>query len=295
MLFVGYIFLFPLVWLISLLPLPILYDFSNFLYFLIYHIARYRRKVVYENLRNSFPEKSEKEINEIAKKFYKYFSHLIVEIIKLFNISDREFKERIKLRNPELLNELCKNGIHCIVVTAHYGNWEWLAGITDKDIIPYKIMSVYKPLKNIYIDNMLNRFRSRFGTEMVPMTKVLKVMVQNKNDGIPVISLFIADQTPMRHQIQYWTKFLNQDAPIFLGVEKLAKLTKQAVLFLRIIPVKSGYYEAEAIKLFEDVSNVSDYEITEAHVRLLENVIREKPEFWLWTHRRWKLSYLKSK
>jgi len=251
--------------------------------------------VVYENLRNSFPEKSEEEIKEIVKRFYKYFSHLIVEIIKLINISDKELKERIKLRNPEILNDLCNKGIQSIVVTAHYGNWEWLAGITDQDIIPYKIMSVYKPLNNIYIENLLNRFRSRFGAEMVPMTKVLKVMVKNKNEGNPVISLFIADQTPMRHQIQYWTKFLNQDAPIFLGVEKLAKLTKQAVLFLKIIPIRQGYYEAEAIKLFEDVSNISDFEITEAHVRLLENVIREKPEYWLWTHRRWKLSYLKSR
>ena len=288
---ITYLLLFPIIWLISLLPLRVLYFFSNALYFLIFHVIKYRRKVVFENLRNSFPEKSEKEIQEIARKFYKYFSNLLLEIVKLVTISEKEFKSRINIKNPEVLEDLYKKGLHCIAVTAHYCNWEYYAGTCGKT--PYNIMSLYKPLSNKYIDRLLTRIRTKFGADLVPMSGALRAIVKYKREGTLTVSGFIADQTPVRQYIQYWTTFLNQDTPVFLGVEKVAKQTKQAVIFLKMLPVKLGFYEIEVIKLYEDVSNLPDYEVTEAHVRLLEKIIQEKPEYWLWTHRRWKLSHLR--
>jgi KDO2-lipid IV(A) lauroyltransferase len=288
---IAYIIFCPIIWLVSLLPLRVLHFLSGGLYYLIFYVAQYRRKVVFENLRNSFPEKSEKEIQEIARKFYRYFSRLLLEIVKLVTITEKEFKSRITIKNPEILVDLYGKGLQCIAVTAHYCNWEYYAGTCGKT--PYKIMSLYKPLSNKYVDRLLTRIRTKFGADLVPMASALRAIVRYKKEGTLVCSGFISDQTPVRQYIQYWTTFLNQDTPVFLGVEKVARQTNQAVIFLKMLPVKFGYYEIEVIKLFEDVSNVADYEITEAHVRLLEKIIKEQPEYWLWTHRRWKLSHLR--
>ena len=283
-----YILIFPIIWLLSLLPFKVLYFLARGVYFINFYIIRYRRKIVFNNIKNSFPEKSDAEVRLIMKKFYKHFSRLFFEIIKQITISKTEFKKRVKYKNPEVLIDMYNRGIHSIVVTAHYGNWEWLPSLSD--CTPYRTMSVYKPLSNRPLENLLTKFRTRFGTELVPMNQVLKKMIQYKNHGKPTLSCFITDQTPIYQHIQYWTKFLNQDTPIYLGVEKIARQLNLAVLFYKMNPVGLGYYEIEIIKLFEDVSTLSELEITEAHVRVLENTIREKPEYWLWTHRRWKYS-----
>jgi len=283
-----YILFFPILWLLSLLPFRVLYFLSKGVYFITFYIIKYRRKIVYNNIKNSFPEKSEAEISLIIKRFYKHFSRFFFEIIKQITISESEIKKRVKYKNPEVLLEMYNKGIHGIVVTAHYGNWEWLTALSDST--PYRTMSVYKPLANKPLEKLLTKLRTRFGTELVPMNQVLKKMIQYKNQGNPTLSCFITDQTPIYQHIQYWTKFLNQDTPIYLGVEKIARQLNLAVLFYKMNPVKLGYYEIEIIKLFDDVSNLSELEITEAHVRALETTIHEKPEYWLWTHRRWKYS-----
>jgi KDO2-lipid IV(A) lauroyltransferase len=275
-------------WLISLLPLRVLYVFSKFLYFLIFYVIGYRKKVVYENLSKSFPNKSKEEIDEIARKFYKYFSRLIVEIVKLTSISPSELENRIKYKNPEIFEELFKQGKNVAIITAHYGNWEWLTGVCEAT--PHRIMSVYKPLSNKFLNKHFIKLRSRFGAELVPMASIIRAIIKLRNENITSATLFISDQSPMRHLIQYWTEFLNQDTPVFLGPAKIAMQTKQAVVFCKVLPLKLGYYEVELVKLFDDASNYSEKEITEAHVRELEKQIIEKPEYWLWTHRRWKHS-----
>jgi Kdo2-lipid IVA lauroyltransferase/acyltransferase len=290
--YLVYILIYSVVWSISLLPLPILYFLSKGLYVLIYYVIGYRKKVVFENLRNSFPEKSTEEIKQIAKKFYKYFSRLLLEIIKLITISKQELKKRIVFRTTDVLTDLYNRGISGIVITGHYGNWEWVSGLADST--PYKVMAVYKPVSNKYLDNLFIRMRSKMGTELVNMNRILKAILINKREGIPTLSFFNSDQSLVKEHIQYWTTFLNQDTPVIIGAEKIARLAKQAVLFCKIIPVRVGYYEVEVINLFEDVSQVKDFEITEKHVKLLEDMIKEKPEYWLWTHRRWKLSYLRN-
>jgi Kdo2-lipid IVA lauroyltransferase/acyltransferase len=284
---IGFLIGYPFLWLLSLLPLNALYVISDYILFpVVFHIVGYRKKVVYENLRNSFPEKNESEIDTIARKFYKYFCSLFVEVIKLINISDKEYKQRVKYSNPEVFEELYKKGLNVIAATAHYCNWEWLSGITDSS--PYRNMSLYKPLSNKYLEKVVTKMRTRFGADLVPMEQVARKMLSYKHDGILTASCFISDQTPISSHINYWTTFLNQDTPVFLGVEKLARSLKQAVVYLKMVQIKRGYYEFEIVKLYEDVSNVKDYQITEAHVRELEKQIIAQPEFWLWTHRRWK-------
>ena len=153
-------------------------------------------------------------------------------------------------------------------------------------------MSVYKPLRNKPFGDLLSRMRTRFGAEVVPMNQAIRTIIKYRNNNLPTLAYFISDQSPMYSHIQYWVKFLNQDTPVYLGVEKIARQFNMAVLFAKTTRIGRGKYEVEIIKLFEDVSNVKDFEITEAHVRILEKIIIEQPQYWLWTHRRWKLSHL---
>ena len=288
---VIYCIVFPLLWLISLMPLRVLYAFSDFvLYPLVYHVAKYRRKVVYDNLRKSFPEKSEAEIATIAKKFYKHFGHILVETVKLINISKAEVKKRIRYRNPELFFELFEKGKSIVAVTAHYGNWEWLVGVPEN--MPCRVLSLYKPLSNKHIEKMLTRMRTQFGAELVTMEDAPRILFTYKQNNVKTLSCFISDQTPIRSRIHYQTQFLNQVTPVFLGPEKMARKLKTAVVFVKMIPVKTGYYDFEIVPIAEDASLTNEHEITERHVKILEEQIKEHPEFWLWTHRRWKYQIL---
>jgi KDO2-lipid IV(A) lauroyltransferase len=277
-----YIIFFPILWLISLLPLNVLYIIAKGFYFLVYYVFGYRKTVVLQNLKNSFPEKSNKEIINISKSFYKHFCNLFFEIIK----------QRIKFKNPEILTELYSQGKSCMIVAAHYGNWEWTAALAD--CTKYKTMSVYKPLTNKPLEDLLSRMRTRFGAEVVPMSQAIRTIINYRNAKQPTLAYFIADQTPMFHHTQYWTKFLNQETPVYLGVEKIARQFNMAVLFFKILKTAKGKYEVEIIKLFDDVSKVAEFEVTEAHVSILEQTIIENPQYWLWTHRRWKWSHLAS-
>jgi KDO2-lipid IV(A) lauroyltransferase len=252
-------------------------------------VVQYRKKVVFENLKNSFPEKSQIERNQIARKFYKYFCQLMVETVKLVSISEKEFKKRVWFKNPEILDDLYKKGLSGVVITAHYGNWEWFAAITDKDRNPFHCMSIYKPLSNKQVEEVVNRCRTRFGADVVPMKQTIKVMVGYKKKNLQTLSLFIADQSPMRSHIQYWTQFLNQPTPIYLGPEKIAKSLGMAVIMMIFKETeKRGYYEIEISKFADDLTSFHEHELTEWHVKKLESVIRERPEYWLWSHRRWK-------
>lgn len=284
--FIIFTIVYAVAWLFAWLPLRVLYIFSDGFYFILFYVISYRKNVVYSNLRNAFPQKTELEINQIAREFYKFFADLLLETFKVIHISKSEMLKRVKYVNVPLFEELYKKNKHALVVMGHYGNWEWLPGIALW--VPNRTMSVYKPLNNKYFNAMFHKMRTKFGSELIPMKMVPKTLLQYFSDGKPSTSLFIADQSPMRSEIQYWTTFLNQDTPIYTGVEKLAKKYNMPVLFLIIKRVKRGYYNVETKMLFEDVSNVDAHQITEAHVKALEQEIINAPQYWLWTHRRWK-------
>lgn len=282
---VFYIFLF-LNWVITLLPLRILYGFSPVFYFLLYHLLRYRKTVVLTNLHNSFPDKTEKELVVISKKFYWHLADLFIEVLKLQHMNAKRIKERYKVLNPELLNKLCDEGKSTIGIFGHYGNWEWIISLPLS--IEYKSVTVYKPLANKYFDRLLNKFRSQYGIELIPMIKTGRTLYRYEKEGINTLIGLVADQTPPGNEIQYWTKFLNQDTPVYLGIEKLSHKFNMAVVFFHIDKVRRGYYELTPEIITIDPTKLKPYEITERHVKKLEEQIKERPELWMWSHRRWK-------
>ncbi|TCV18605.1 KDO2-lipid IV(A) lauroyltransferase [Sphingobacterium alimentarium] len=275
-----------LFWSLSRLPFSALYMLSDTLYILVYHIFGYRKKVVFKNLRNSFPEKSEAEIQDIAKKFYKYFPDLIVESIKMASISRQEVEKRIELLNPEEVYRHFDAGKAVIGVTAHYGNWE--LGILRLSLMTeFPKLVIYKPLNNKDFDSVYNTIRTRFGATMVPMKQILRHIVRLKNT--PHISIFVADQTPVYQDSDYFMTFLNQEALVYTGTERIAKMTNNPVVYCHIgRKAKRGHYYCKFTTLIEDPKDYNEYEITHIHNQFTEKMIQENPPYWLWTHNRWK-------
>ncbi|MDP4210335.1 MAG: lysophospholipid acyltransferase family protein [Bacteroidota bacterium] len=286
---IGYRILVLLVKAISRLPLWLLYIISDCLYPVVYYLVRYRKKVVFENLRNSFPEKSEKEITIIAQKFYHHFCDLIIEIVKLNHISANEITRRFKLRNPEKFNPEWKQKKHILFVLGHYNNWEWGCCFPMQIPKDYTFSAIYKPLTNKYFDNLFLKMRSRFGALPIPINKTGRTTAEFIRNKKLLMLNFIADQSPSQGDIKYWTTFLNQETPVYIGIENMARKIRQPVYFFRVIKIKRGYYEVEAEKLCDDCNDLEPNELTEMHVRILERQIQEAPQYWLWSHRRWKV------
>lgn len=273
-------------WLIALLPLPLMYIFSYLLYFIFYYLPGYRKKVVMMNLRNSLPEKSEAELISISKKFYMHLGDMFIEGIKLRHMSIGQLNKRFKFINPELVNSYFAKNRDAIAAFGHYGNWEWTVGMHR--VINHHILMVYKPLNNSYFDKYFFNIRSRYGMEIVPMSSVLRRIIENRKENRNTISCLVADQTPPRKEIHYSLDFLNQSTPVYLGVEKIATKFDMAVFYFNIRKVKRGYYEVEAELLTEKPKELEEHELTRMHMERLEKLIEERPELWLWSHRRWK-------
>ncbi|TSJ40696.1 lysophospholipid acyltransferase family protein [Mucilaginibacter corticis] len=274
-----------LLYLISLLPFWLLYIISDFLYILIYYIVHYRRRVVKENLKNSFPEKSKAELKVIEKQFFRYFADFIVETVKAISISEKELRRRVVLTNPEVMDNYYAQGRSIIAVGGHYCNWE-LAGLNFYFYTDKKFMIVYKPLSNAIFDKFFYRIRSRFGTIPVSMRQTLRKVIEVKNE-LSAIAL-LGDQTPSREEVNQFVEFLNQPTPVFLGIEKLAMSTDSVVVYYDMKRIKRGYYSYTLIPLFEEPKKTAPLEITKTHVKHLEDIIKQEPQYWLWSHRRWK-------
>ena len=273
-------------WVITLLPLGVLYIFSYPVYFFVYYFPSYRRNIVLANMRNAFPEKSEKEIHLLEKKFYRHFSDLFIETFKLTHMSGEQLKKRFTVENPELLENLFTEKRDVVAVLGHYNNWEWLAALPY--YTKYKTVSIYKPLKDKNFDKFLNKIRTKHGMVLTPMSNIIREIIKDRSQNINTVSAFISDQAPVKGEIKYWTTFLNQDTPVYLGTEKVASKYDMAVVFFNIKKVKRGYYKLKVELLFEHTADLPEYTVTEAHVRRLEEIITENPEYWIWSHRRWK-------
>lgn len=270
-------------YLISLLPFRVLYIISDALFIVLYHIIGYRRTVVQQNLRNSFPEKTDAERQAIEKAYFKYLADLIVETVKMISISKKELQQRVVLTNPEILEQYVKDNKSITAVAGHYCNWEW-AGLEFG--IESPLFFVYKPLSNEIFDDFFIRIRSRFGAVAVAMKQTMRTMVAHKNEF--TITVFAGDQTPVKAEANYFTTFLNQPTAVFLGIEKIAKLIDSAVIFYDMRRIKRGYYTYTIVPLVENAKASDQEEITKAHVKYLEMMINREPQYWLWSHRRWK-------
>jgi len=279
--YIGLFFIYAL----SLLPLPVLYVFATMLYWMLYYITGYRRAVVSTNLSNSFPEKSVEEIRLIEKGYYKYLAALIFEIIKMSTISKAELQRRFTFKNIEQLNQYAENGVSVVACSAHYGNWEWgtlSLGLSYKgDTYP-----IYKPLSNKAFDQWFNHIRTRFGNQLIAMRQTFRAITANKHTA--TMFLFGNDQAPPKEESHQWMTFLNQQTSVQQGMEKIAIKTNRPVFYLKLTVLKKGYYQVECVPLCLDPAASTQQEITALHTSLLESIIREKPEYWLWSHKRWK-------
>jgi len=283
----GYYILYVINWVITLLPLRILYIFSDILFLSLYYFPSYRRKIVAKNLAKSFPEKSATEIAQIERKFYRHLADLFIETLKLTHMSEKQLRERITVENPELIEDLYNAGRDVAVVYSHYCNWEWIS-ICLPLYTRYKCVAVYKPLKNKTLNKFINDIRTQTNGELAPMQLIVRRIIENRNKNIRGMYGFITDQTPARTLIEYYTDFLNQETPVFLGLEKIAAKYDMSVVFFDIKKVKRGYYSLTNELLFESTKDLPKYLVTDTHVKRLEEMIERKPEYWLWTHRRWK-------
>jgi len=281
----GYLIALPFIYGLSLLPFPLLYLLSDLCYLLIYRVVGYRRQVVLTNLRNSFPEKSEAEIQGIAVKFYRWFCDLTLETLKTLTVAPETVRRHVDFEGIEVLRDYARKGQSIILVLGHYGNWE-LAGARysqEKDIP--QLYVIYHPLENRYFDRLLHKMRTRHGTKLYPMREASKAMLRDKD--LLTATAFIADQTPSPERA-YWTTFLGQDTPVFLGTEALARKLGQPVVYIHVSRPRRGHYVMRAETLVAAPGNTREGEITEAHTRRIKQDIKKHPEIWLWTHRRWK-------
>ncbi|MFD0765034.1 lysophospholipid acyltransferase family protein [Mucilaginibacter lutimaris] len=272
-------------YLVSLLPFWFLYGLADVIFLVLYYVVRYRRDVVKTNLANSFPDRSEAERHRIERCYYRYLGDLMVETIKMITVSEKALRERMKPTNPELVEHYFSRGRSIIAAAGHYCNWE-MAALAFGLLTTEKRVIVYKPQTNEVFNDLFNRVRARFGAILVAMKQTLRTMIAFKNDL--TFSVLVSDQTPNYHEINYFTNFLNQPTAVFLGIEKLAKMMDAVVLFYRIDRVKRGYYTYTLVPLIEQPKETTGHEITEAHVQYLEKLIQETPQYWLWSHRRWK-------
>jgi KDO2-lipid IV(A) lauroyltransferase len=282
---VNRIFYYGIVYPISILPFPILYLLSDILAFLMYFVVGYRKKVVMQNLRNSFPEKSEKERAAIAKKFYRHFCDVTLESLKMFTISSRDASERMVYHNTEVMKKYADAGKSVIVAMAHYNNWEMVA-VTVDQVTKQSAKAIYKPLTNRYFDKKVRDSREKYGLTMIHNRTVKEDFEKMKNDL--TATYFLIDQAPSPHSKPYWTTFLNQETGVLVGTELYAKTYNYPVVFLQVQKPKRGYYSATFVDVTDSPRSFPDGEIMELVTRMLEQLIRETPEFWLWTHRRWK-------
>ena len=281
----GYYIALPFIYGISLLPFPLLYVVSDFLYLVIYRFLGYRKQVVLSNLRNSFPEKSEAEIKAIAAQFYAWFCDLTLETLKTLTVGPEAVRKRVTFEGIDILREYARQNRSIILVLGHYGNWE-LAGARysqEKDIP--QLYVIYHPLANPHFDRLLHHMRTRHGTKLYKMREASRDMMRDR--GIVTATAFIADQTPSPERA-YWMTFLGQDTPVFLGTEALSRKLDQPVVYISITRPKRGHYHMRVEVLVAAPQETREGEITEIHTRRLERDIREHPEIWLWTHKRWK-------
>jgi KDO2-lipid IV(A) lauroyltransferase len=270
---------------IALLPYPLLYLFSNFAFFMLFRLVGYRKKVVLNNIKNSFPDKNIKEHELIMKNFYRHFCDLVVESLKGFVISENQLRNRFTIVNAELANKYFKEGKDVIFVGGHYNNWEILAQGVNLEL-KHKIVGIYKPLSNKYFDKKMKTSREKHGMLLCPIKKTKAFL--DKGLGRPKGTIFAIDQRPGNPDKSYWMPFLNQDTPVLFGAEKFAKQYEIPVIFCTINKVKRGHYEG-VLQLIEESPEKTVYgEITTKNIMTLEKDIIENPEFWLWTHKRWK-------
>ncbi|MEA9414510.1 lysophospholipid acyltransferase family protein [Flavobacterium sp. PL02] len=284
--FLVYILAYPLLWIISILPFPIFYLFSDVVYFIVYYLVRYRRKTVKENLALALPHLTDKERKTIEKKFYQHMCDMFLEMIKTMTISPEEMRKRFVLTNVELIKEYEEKGKSVVLVASHYASWEWLLTLNAQ--IKFRGIGVYKKIVNPYFDKLVRKIRSKYDADLVETKKIIPLMAQNQRDGILSMYGLASDQSPKLDRAFHWDNFMGIEVPVHTGAEMLARKYNLSVLFVKVKKVKRGYYEATFIPICDTPKKADGFEITHTYLKEVEKQILEAPEYYLWTHKRWK-------
>lgn len=283
-----YYIYYTLCFLLSLLPFRALYLLSDLLYFPVYYCVRYRRRIVRQNLIESFPQKTQQEIIAIEKKFYSFFCDYVLETLKLLSISKKEMKKRMRFEGLEELHETFSEGKSVAAYLGHYCNWEWVSSLPLNVKGDVTSAQIYHKLRSQVSDRLFLQLRGRMGAVSIPMKESVRKILTMKRDGEQFVIGFIADQSPKGQNINHWTPFLNHDTPVLTGTERLAKQLDLSVYYLDVQRVKRGYYTATFKKMLDNPTDYADFEITDKYMQLLEQTIETVPQYWLWSHKRWK-------
>ncbi|QJP35538.1 lysophospholipid acyltransferase family protein [Nonlabens sp. Ci31] len=282
---VAFYLIYPILWIISRLPFSIVYLLSDFFYFVTYYVIGYRKGVIKNNLRIAFPKKNEKEITRLAKKSTQHFCDIFIEMIKSMGMSEKSMKKRFTCSNPEMVNAFAKANQPIIAMFGHQASYEWTMVLDN--VLDYKVYAIYKPLKNKRLNNLIVNIRKKFNSELVAMKKATAVMSKSAETEAALFAL-VADQSPKAGRAQYFTSFFNVPSAVFKGAERIAKEYHTAVVFLKVAKVKRGYYETEFVTITPNGAETKDWEITDTFFQLLEEQIIKQPEYYLWSHKRWK-------
>lgn len=282
-----YYLLFSFTWLVSLLPLRVLYFFADCFYPILRYVVRYRRKVVRQNLREAFPEKSQKELRHIEARFYHLFCDYFVENIKQTTMSKKQMLRRTTFSNIECFDQLALSGKQFVFFcTGHYGNWEWGGSLSYR--LQYQhVIEIYHRVRNKALNRLLLRNRERMGFECVKMRHTLRRLGAVRRTDEKTVVGFIADQQPKWNAIHHFTRFLHHDTAVFIGAERIAKMYDAAMVYGRVTRPRRGYYHFEIIPITSTPKEHPDYELTDRYMQLLEEDIQREPYLWLWSHKRW--------
>lgn len=279
-------FINPLIWLFSKLPMFVLYLISDFFYFFLYYVFGYRKKVILKNLNYAFPEKSEQEQEEITRKFYRHFTDILVESIKSFTISEKEILKRYKYLNPEIVNKYAAEGKNIALVGAHLANWEWSFSLPI--VLDINIFGAYNKLRNETFEKTLKESREKFGVKGAKRSDFIKMIKSNFENKIQGAYILLSDQSPVVSKTFHWSEFFGVKVPVHTGAEMLAKKYDLVVINYRAKKIKRGYYETDFEVITENSKEFKDYEITEKFLKITERNIKEQPECYLWSHKRFK-------
>lgn len=278
-------------YLLSLLPLWVHYLFSDILFVLVAYVLRYRHRVIWKNLRNSYPEKSDKEIKTLQRQFYRHACDLIAETVKYTTMSRKNIMRRMVFKGNEQVAEILNSGQSIALLLGHYGNWEWVTSLAlwlppmTRDVM---LGELYHPLQNKVMDRVVLKMRSRMEPVCVPKNDTLRWLIGNKQADRPTMLGYINDQVPKWENIHHWLTFLNQETPVFTGIERITRQLNQAVVYIDVKRLRRGYYECEYQVITRDPSAMGEYELTDIYFQRMEQTINRAPQFWLWSHNRWK-------
>ncbi len=284
--FLVFIIAFPLLWLISILPFRLFYFLSDILYVIVYYIVGYRKKTVRENLAMALPHLSDAERKIIEKKSYQHLCDMFLEMVKTLTISSEEMNKRFVITNIELIKEYEKKEKSIMLLASHYASWEWLITLNQK--ISYQGIGVYKKIANKYFDKLVRDIRSKYNTQLIVTSKTIPLISQNQKEKNLSVYGLVSDQSPKMNRIFHWDTFMGIEVPVHTGPEMLSKKYDLNVIFAKVKKVKRGYYEATLIPITDDAKSFPNFEITHRYIQEVEKQIHEAPEYYFWTHKRWK-------